>query len=178
MANQDDKTPLSQLLTGFRIKREMEAIFKQTTQQVLNAALPPEIARAAGRSLLEEWEAQRARNEQKALAEAAAGTGPQPYDRDWYSNGCDIDHIVSEFDWHLTNDFLDLVTMAAHSAEGQRALAMKDDPANPRQHVLTLLLDLRRALVYRQRDLLFEQAKTLNWDTEELDEDLGEISEW
>jgi hypothetical protein len=176
--NKGEHVSVSTLVAGLKIRREVERIYKESIRQILLSSLPPDLAKVATMPTFDEhYNKIVAEREKKALEAAKAGEGPQPYDRDWYNNGWDFDDLISDFDWHLTNDFLDLTKMALSSAEGQRALAQREDPNNPRQHVLDLLLGLRRSLLYRQRDLLYEQGANLNWDSEMLEEMFEEISE-
>lgn len=166
------------VMQAWSIGDEVKKIFAEAADRVLNATLSPEMARIA---TCGEYDCttQMKKLEQDALDAAAAGKGPMPYDRDWYNNGYEIQDLVNSFwnwelSWHLANDFDEVLIWALKSAEGQRALELKDDPNNPRQHPLRLLLDFRKALSAYRRDLLAEHAEKLEWSHDFIYKDPGD----
>ena len=114
--------------------------------------------------LLELLKANAEQNEKEAYAAALAGTGPMPYDRNWYATGCNFELLIEQaegIDWYVANELLEVTEWALASPQGQRALALQDDPANPGGETLHTLLELREALTYKVREELFEHIRQL-----------------
>lgn len=102
--------------------------------------------------------------EKNAHASALAGTGPMPYDREWYAAGCNFEHLIEQaegINWHVANELLEVTEWALASPQGQRALALQDEPTNPGGETLRTLLELREALTDKVRQELFEHIRQL-----------------
>jgi hypothetical protein len=128
-ADKNKKLSTAELELARKIKLAVEKASRESVQNILASVLPPGAADfwlnpiEDLRELEKKWE-------RKALEAAESGNGPQPFDRDWYKNGYDFHEMLEEweFDWHLTNDFLEVMNWALSSGEGQRALALGDSP--------------------------------------------------
>lgn len=156
------------------ISNQVKQICEETIDRLLKAALPPDMAEIATMKPFD-FREQKEKWEREALEAAAAGTGPQPYDREWHTNECDADMILeflfaNDIGWHLSNDLHELAEWAISSGEGQRALSLDGDPVNPRQDLLNLLNEIRDALSTYRRDILSRHAERLGWDGEIMDE--------
>jgi len=104
--------------------------------------------------------------EEDAQTAALDGTGPMPYDREWFEVGCDYQSLIEhaeDFDWHIANDLLEVMDWALASPQGQRAIARQNDPLNPGANALNALLDLREALTERVRNELMKHARELDY---------------
>lgn len=164
------------LMKAIQIGNEVKKVCEEAVERVFKATLSPEMAQLAQSFAYGtvDYSERDKKREQEALDAAAAGTGPMPYERDWYQNGYDIQDLIEELenwglDWHLVNDFYEVLTWALNSSEGQRALEQKDNPNNPRQCPLALLLDLREALSRYRYDLLVGHAEKLEWSHESIE---------
>jgi hypothetical protein len=102
----------------------------------------------------------------RILAEAAAGTGVQPWDREWPLGDFDL-HEHLAVDWNadpaLLGQLITIANWALRSPQGRKALLQDGQPANPWQHTLDTVRELRDALTYRQRDLLDRRANDEDW---------------
>ena len=75
---------------------------------------------------------------QEAYNAAQTGTGPQPWDRDWYRNK-ETTHwsfysdLLEEFEWgwHQTNDLIEVFSWALASPDAQRAVMGIGEPNSP-----------------------------------------------
>jgi|688.fasta_scaffold103483_2 hypothetical protein len=104
--------------------------------------------------------------EEDAHAAALDGTGPMPYDREWFEVGCDYQSLIEyadEIDWHIANDLLEVLGWALASPQGQRAIARRNDPLNPGADALNALLGLKEALTERVRNELIKHARKLDY---------------
>lgn len=159
---------LEAFMKALDIGNEVKKICEEAVDRVLKAALPPDMAEIATAKPCD-YKQYKEKAEKEALDAAAAGTGPQPYDREWHTNYCDTELVYellrnNEIGWHLINDLFELTTWAISSAEAQRALSLDGDPVNGRQHLISLLKEIREALITYRRDLLLEHAEDLGWD--------------
>ena len=123
--------------------------------------------------LEQEWQQEFA----DALAAAAAGEGPQPWDRDWIEFQVDVEEDIREtagrLGWHKTQDFLEIMEWAVASPQGQRALAQMGEVDAPGQHVLELIGEVARALTEASHQMLQSQGNRLGY-TGDLQSDLVE----
>ena len=104
---------------------------------------------------------------ERALAEAASGRGPQPWERDWHLGEFDLaEHLSSAAfnpDDEVLRHLLTMVSWALESPLGRKALISDGVATNPGQHTLDTLRVFRSALVSRRRQLL---ASRLEQDAE------------
>jgi hypothetical protein len=105
-----------------------------------------------------------------AHAAAAAGTGPQQWDRDWIEYNFDFhdeaSYLASNWNWHSTWDLIEALDWALASPQGQRAQSMQDDQSSPWKSTLNLILAMRPALVKHAHNLMRSQAEGLHYSTE------------
>lgn len=106
-----------------------------------------------------------------AHAEAAAGTGPQTWDADWYGNAIDlseeVEAMVSDWSWQRVQSFGEILGWALNSSQGQRALAMRDEPDSPWNDGLEMLQEMQMALTWRTHNLLHQQSRDLHYSKEQ-----------
>ncbi len=138
------------------------AIFMETEEN--------HILRDLMKSIIESEKAGEEKSEQaldQAHESAEAGTGPQPYDRDWIEADLDFDRWIIEeskgLNWHITNDLIEVIDWALQSPQGTKALDLQDSENSPWQDPLENAIKLKLALEGRAQMLLEEQAKKLNW---------------
>lgn len=102
-----------------------------------------------------------------AQSEAASGTGPQPWDRDWIENSCelgdDLEEMISGWGWHAVNDLIEVLDWALASPQGQRAQALAEDSAQRENEPLQLIYEMRPVLVSRVHRVLREQGRRLGY---------------
>lgn len=131
--------------------------------------------------MLEILKADGQQRQKEAHAAALAGTGPMPYDRNWHEAGCNFEILIEQtegINWYVANELLEITEWALASPQGQRALALQDDPTNPGGETLSTLLELRDALTYKVREELlghigeFRRPDTPNALLDELEESL------
>jgi hypothetical protein len=105
-----------------------------------------------------------------ALAAAQAGTGPQPWDRDWYERCSDVSEeiydLASVAGWQWAQELIEVLNWALASPQGQRALELAGQSSNPWQGELELIAHLRQNLVSASHDLLREEAQQLDYSKE------------
>ena len=111
---------------------------------------------------------------EKAHAEAAAGTGPQAWDADWYGNTLDlsdeVEAMVGNWSWQHVQSLREVLSWAAASPQGQRAQAMRDEPGSPWSDGLEMLEEMQMALSWRTQDLLHQQSRGLHYSNEQRQE--------
>lgn len=104
---------------------------------------------------------------QLAQAMAAAGTGPQPFDRSWIGNDRDLwDDIPAMTDgwgYHKLQELIEVLNWALASPQGQRAQALVDDPHSPWSEPLGLIQEMRQVLLEQLHELLEAQAYALDY---------------
>ena len=117
-----------------------------------------------------------------AQEEASAGTGPQTWDADWFENSIDFseeaEDMVRHWTWQQINVFQEILDMAMNSPQAQRGLELQDDINSPWNDALEMIEGMQRGLRWRSHELLYKQAKGLNYSKEmkgDLDDALEEI---
>ena len=117
-----------------------------------------------------------------AHAAAAAGTGPQAWDADWYGNAInlseEVEAMVGEWSWQHVQLFRELLSWAAASPQGQRAQAMRGESNSPWSDGLAMLEEMQMALSWRSQNLLYQQSRGLHYSKEqqrELNDALEEL---
>lgn len=102
-----------------------------------------------------------------ANAAAASGEGPQSWERDWIETQVCIQDSVRDIadamGWHRTQDLLEVLGWALASPQGQRALALADDPNSPWQGALEMIEDLRRPLMEASHWMISARARGLGY---------------
>jgi hypothetical protein len=100
-----------------------------------------------------------------AHAAAASGEGPQPWDCDWIKFQVDVSDeihaLAHAIGWHRTQQFIEVLDWALASPQGQRALAMGDDPASPWRGALEMLNEFRHPLAEASLQMLMEEVRGL-----------------
>jgi hypothetical protein len=113
-------------------------------------------------SLLEEFYR---KNLADAHADAASGTGPQPWDADWCENALDVweetEVLVQNWSWQHVQTLQGILDMALASPQGQRAQSLAGDVANPWSAELEMIEGIKQALTFRSHSLLLKQGKGL-----------------
>ncbi|MEB3275422.1 MAG: hypothetical protein VKM92_00505 [Cyanobacteriota bacterium] len=128
------------------------------------AATEPELEKL----MAEATEQARLRRQQAwadAHAAAASGEGPQPWDCDWIKYQVDVTDEIHELahaiGWHRTQQLIEVLDWALASPQGQRALAMANDPASPWQGALEMLKEFRHPLAEASLQMLRDQIQEL-----------------
>jgi len=118
----------------------------------------------------------------KAHAAAAAGTGPQTWDADWYGNAInlseEVETMVGNWSWQRVQSFREVLSWALASPQGQRAQAMRGEPVSPWSDGLEMLEEMQMALTWRTQNLLHQQSRSLHYSNEqqqELEDALEEL---
>jgi hypothetical protein len=117
-----------------------------------------------------------------AHAAAAAGTGPQRWDADWYGNAInlseEVEAMVGDWSWQQVQTFREVLGWALASPQGQRAQAMRGEPDSPWNDGLEMLEEMQMALTWRTQNLLHQQSRGLQYSQEqqqELEDALEEL---
>ena len=116
--------------------------------------------------VVEQALAEREARKVQILAEAAAGTGVQPWERDWPLGDFDLhEHLAGEWDADpaLLAQLITIANWALRSPQGRQALLQDGQATNPGQYTLDTVREFRDALVFRQRDLLDRRANDDQW---------------
>lgn len=122
----------------------------------------------------------------EALADAheaaAAGTGPQTWDSDWYGNAInlsdEVEAMVGDWSWQHVQSLREVLSWAAASPQGQRAQAMRSEPNSPWNDGLEMLEEMQTALTWRSQNLLHQQSRGLHFSKkqrQELEDALEEL---
>jgi hypothetical protein len=143
---------------------------EHTDSQDQDAAATPGLQRASlGPKLELAFEQARAECDAfkaRIRAEAAAGTGVQPWEREWPLGDFGLyEHLAG--DWNadpaLLGQLITIANWALRSPQGRKALLQDGQPASPWQHTLDTVREFRDGLVSRQRELLDRRANDDNW---------------
>lgn len=108
----------------------------------------------------------------QAQAEAAAGTGPQTWDADWFENELDLGEealaLTENWSWQHVQALQETLDWALASPQGQRAQARQEEESAPESTTLQMIQDLQLGLTWRSHALLSQQAKELDYSREQM----------
>ena len=108
----------------------------------------------------------------QAQAEAAAGTGPQTWDADWFENELDLGEealaLTENWSWKHVQALQEALDWALASPQGQRAQARQEEESAPESTALQMIQELQLGITWRSHTLLCQQAKALGYSEEQL----------
>ena len=122
---------------------------------------------------LKEMERRRQEDLEAAQEAEAAGTGPQPWDRDWIEQDAPGEVFAGllrrgrgALGRHAIQDLIEVLDWARSSPLGQLAVALEDEPNSPLSDPLRLIDEIRPVLVEQSRALLLDQARAMSYSTQ------------